>query len=73
MRAETEGAPFDGVTAFTALAIIDYLSDLFTLSAAEVFSKESVLVALNLVKNDPEIFTLQAMEAYEAIIRNSDD
>ena len=36
-------------------ATMEYISDLFTTSPKESFSKADVLVVLNLVRNDPEI------------------
>lgn len=48
-------AGFEDDKAAGALAILDYLSDLFTGSKL-TFSREEVLMILNIVKNDPELF-----------------
>jgi len=39
-------------------ATMEYISDLFTTSPKDSFSKADVLVVLNLVRNDPEIIDI---------------
>lgn len=39
-----------------ALAVLRYVSDLFTESPKESFRREDVLVVLNLVQTDPHLF-----------------
>lgn len=52
------------------LNILDYLSDLFTCSGNEQFTRTQVLVILNLVKHDPELFDpLLVVEQEEAVGR----
>lgn len=41
---------------FQALNLLDYLSDLFTVAGKENFSRVEILVILNSVQSDPEIF-----------------
>ena len=52
-------------TAYGALLILDYLQELFLASGRETFTKEQVIIALNLVKTDPEIIAPEAVIAYE--------
>jgi hypothetical protein len=49
-------SPFTPIEQFQVLNALDYLSDLFTGSAKETFTKVEVLIVLNMVKNDPELF-----------------
>lgn len=46
----------DPIDQVAALSVLDYVSDLFTSSPRESFSRDEVLVILNAVRNDPEIF-----------------
>jgi hypothetical protein len=41
---------------FQCLNLLDYLSDLFTAGDKQSFTRAEVLVILNHVKNDPELF-----------------
>lgn len=41
---------------FQALNILDYLSDLFTVSRKESFTPTEILIILDSVRSDPEIF-----------------
>ena len=41
---------------FQVLNMLDYLSDLFTAAKKESFTRVEILVVLNHVKNDPELF-----------------
>lgn len=55
----------DDQSAFGGLLILDYLQELFLASGRETFTKEQVMVALNCVKNDPEVFGPETVLAYE--------
>ena len=65
MTEPTRPALDEDGTAYGALLILDYLQELFLASGRETFSKEQVLIALNLVKTDPEIIAPEAVIAYE--------
>jgi hypothetical protein len=41
---------------YAALAILDYLTDLFTVSGNETFTRADVLVILDCVRSDEELF-----------------
>ena len=62
--------PLNTEAAFGALVILDYLQGLFTAAGQEVFSRDSVLVILNRVKNDPELFDEGTLLAYEKIVES---
>lgn len=51
--------------AFASLIILDFLSDLFTDSGRETFSRDDILVILNWAKNDPDLFDPDVVLAYE--------
>lgn len=55
---------------FAALVILDYLSDLFTASPIEQFSREQILVVLNSVKDDPELIESAVLLAYEEAVKD---
>ena len=65
MTEPTRPALDEDRTAYGALLILDYLQELFLASGRETFSKEQVMVALNCVKNDPEVIAPEAVIAYE--------
>ena len=65
MTEPTRPALDEDGTAYGALLILDYLQELFLASGRETFSKEQVMVALNLVKNDPEVIAPEIVLAYE--------
>jgi hypothetical protein len=50
---------------FAALNILDYISALFTAAGKEHFSREDILVVLNTIKSDPEIFDPDVVIAQE--------
>lgn len=50
---------------FACLNILDYLSDLFTGAGKDQFTREDVLLVLNLVKNDPDLFDADVVTAQE--------
>lgn len=58
---------FDGVEAFAALSIIEYLEDLFAMGGRETYTREQVLVILNAVKNDPDVFDPDTLLAYAEV------
>jgi hypothetical protein len=41
---------------FQALNILEYLSDLFTAAKKETFTRESILIVLDGVRSDPDLF-----------------
>ena len=41
---------------FQALNLLDYISDLFTMSPKQTFTQVEILIVLNHVKNDTDIF-----------------
>ncbi|HFB98302.1 MAG TPA: hypothetical protein ENJ62_04105 [Bryobacterales bacterium] len=56
-----------------ALAVLRYVSDLFTESPKESFRREDVLVVLNLVQNDPHLFdptTVARMDQIDSEIQS---
>ena len=57
--------PLNQETAFGALLMLDYLQELFTAAQRQSFSQAEILVVLNLVKNDPEVFDPEIVLAYE--------
>lgn len=61
-------SPFSIQAQLAQQAILRYLLDLFTSAGRESFSREDVLVILNLCKNDPEIFDEEAILAEEAVV-----
>ena len=50
---------------FAALNVLDYLTDLFTAAGKDSFTRENILVVLNAVKNDPELFDPDIVVAQE--------
>ena len=58
--------PLDTDEQWGALCIIGYLEGMMTESPREQFSKTEILILLNLIKNDPELFAPETLEAYEA-------
>ena len=53
-------------SAATFVIALDYLTDLFTASSKDVFTKTDVLILLNLVRNDPELVSPEAVLQIEA-------
>ena len=47
------------------LAALGYVEDLFSHAGKQVFTRDEILVLLNLVKNDPEIFHPVVVEEVE--------
>lgn len=50
---------------FTALMILEYLSDLFTVGTLESFSRDQILVILNAIKNDQDFIDPDVLVAFE--------
>ncbi len=50
---------------FAALNVLDYLSDLFTAAGKDSFTRENILVVLNAVKSDPELFDPDVVIAHQ--------
>ena len=55
---------------YASLVILDYLLGLFTASPKPVHTRESILVTLNAVKNDPELFEEEVLLAYEEAVKD---
>lgn len=51
-----KNSPLTDDEQFQALNVIEYLMDLFTAAGKENFTRTEILVVLNAVRNDPEIF-----------------
>jgi len=64
---------FDGEQAYGALCILDYLLALFTAAGRESFTRDVILVTLNSVKNDPELFALDTVLDYEKTVEGDSD
>jgi len=41
---------------FCALNVLDYLSDLFTVAQKNTFTREEILVLIDRVRSDPDLF-----------------
>jgi hypothetical protein len=57
---------------FQALNIIEYLSDLFTAAGKETFTRIEILVVLNGVRNDPELFDPDILIAQQQAMADID-
>jgi hypothetical protein len=57
---------------FQALNVIDYLSDLFTAAGKETFTRIEILVVLNGVRNDPELFDPDILIAQQQAMADID-
>jgi hypothetical protein len=55
---------------FGGQLILDYLLDLFTISPKSDHTTGSVLVVLNAVKNNPELFERDIVLAYEEAVKD---
>lgn len=56
----------------SAIAVLNYVIDLFTVANKETFTRTEILLALNLVKNDPEIFDAAIVSAWDDTVRIED-
>jgi hypothetical protein len=54
---------------FQCLNLLDFLSSLFTCAGKESFTKTDILVVLNNVKNDVELFDPAIVIAQEATVQ----
>ena len=61
-----------GDTAFGALAILDYLQDLITVSPLEQFPKADLLILLNDTRTHPQIFDAETVLMYDQITTTED-
>lgn len=52
---------------FQALNVLDYLSDLFTCAGKETFTRVDVLIILDHVRADPEIFDPEVVIAQQIV------
>ncbi len=59
--------------AFGGLVILDYLLDLFTMSAREAFARVDILHVLNVVKNDPSLFAPDTVLAFDQMTEKLED
>jgi hypothetical protein len=50
---------------FAGLIFLDYVSDLFTVAAKETFTRSEILIVLNNIKCDPDLFDPDVVVAYE--------
>ena len=50
---------------FAGLIFLDYISDLFTVAGKEQFTRAEILIVLNNVKCDPDLFDPDVVVAYE--------
>jgi hypothetical protein len=51
---------------FTALSVLDTLSDLFTAATRESFTRDEILIVLNSLTDDPDIFDPDVVTAHGA-------
>ncbi len=58
-------SPFTDTEQFQCLNILDYVLDLFTYAGKEEFTRAEVLVILNHVKHDPDLFDPEMVVAQE--------
>jgi len=58
-------SPLSEAEQFQALNVLEYLSDLFTASHKQSFTKTEVLVILNLVRSDQSIFSPHVLIAQQ--------
>ena len=49
-------SPMSPTEQFQVLNMLDYLSDLFTAAGKETFNRAGILVVLDCVRSDPDIF-----------------
>jgi hypothetical protein len=60
-------SPMTETEQYQALNVLEYLSDLFTAAEKESFTKTEVLIVLNLVRTDPEIFDPRVVIAQQIV------
>lgn len=65
-------SPFTETEQFQVLNALDYLSDLFTAAKKETFTRVEILIVLNLMKNDPELFDPAVLIAQQTITAEID-
>jgi hypothetical protein len=58
---------------FVGLAMLGYVEDLLTVSPKESWSKDELLVLLNTIKSDEEMFAPEAMIAYDTLSAEVED
>ena len=58
-------SPISQHAQFQCLNLMDYLSDLFTAAGKDNFTRSEILVVLNAVRNDPEMFDPDVVIAQE--------
>ena len=55
---------------YGALLILDFISDLFTATTREQFTRDEILVLLSNVRADQDLFDPLVSEAYDAATQN---
>ena len=57
--------PLDPEQQIGAAVLLTFLRDLFTTAGKEQFRREEILVLLNTLQNDPEIFSVDLVALFE--------
>lgn len=57
---------------FGAQVVLRFLSDLFTVSGKDQFSREDILVLLNVCKHDPELFDADVIAEEEELVASEE-
>lgn len=65
--------PFDRHEQFAGLCVIGYLEALLTVSPKQSFTRDELLILLNDVKTDPDLFALEVVIAYDQISNETED
>jgi hypothetical protein len=63
-RLKSEQGPISEEHQVGAAVIVAYLRDLFTATPKEHFTRDEILIVLNEIQNDPNIFTLDLLELF---------
>jgi hypothetical protein len=64
-RVKSDSGPLPEEHQIGAAVIVAHLRDLFTITPKEQFTRCEILVALNEMQNDPNIFTLDLLELFD--------
>ena len=65
-------SPFTDREQFQALNVLDYLSDLFTAAKKETFTRVEILILLDNIKNDPDLFDPAVLIAQQIVTAEID-
>lgn len=60
-----ESDPLDPEQQIGAAVLVAFLRDLFTTAGKEQFTRDEILVLLNTLQNDPEIFSVDLVTLFE--------